>query len=747
MAYQQDDGVKTPKEHAAAPDKVHVHSVVERAFSKEFYLKHYPDVRASGIDPVAHYIRSGVREGRDPSPWFSTRYYLERYPDVAEAGINPLYHYVRHGLKEGRRPVPLPAVYNDEKVFAFVRKTVEPEFDAVYYRTHYPEYEHQILDPLDHFLLIGCRAGNDPSPGFSVTAYLEANADVRASGINPLYHFIVLGRLEGRNAARSSSDAQERMPDQQERAALEGEFDSEFYLHRYPDVRADGMDPLEHYLRFGWREGRDPTPRFSTSYYLRANPDVEVKGINPFVHYIKTGRQENRPPALPGGYVAEALYSMESLERQIEGWMAHEISTLRPESRVSMCARLEKYLADRHPRVVLNLSHDDYRTSVGGVQNCLLLEQQAVVDAGAVYLNLHPQIVMPVLSRVDDLDQLMLVMTCNGENLGIASASTCLDVLHSVRGLAERIDLVVHALLGHSPEFIRLLAETVVNGKNIYWIHDYLSICPGYNLLRNGISYCGIPAAESMACSICVYGEERKLQTPRLQSLFEAVDFTVMTPSEFSADLWKQGSGLQHHELVVMPHTRFSELPRVERAEYTSDPGRDDAALRIAFLGYPSFHKGWSVFRRLVLANRMNPSLEFYLFSVQPINDLVGLRYTEVRVTGGNHSAMVDALAVNRIDIAFIWSIWPETYCITAHEAVAAGVPVLTCEQSGNVARLVEARDCGLVFRDEEEVLAAFESGAIRPMIGALRARMSVRPMALEYSTMSLRQLGLQSIS
>ncbi len=105
---------------------------------------------------------------------------------------------------------------------------------------------------------------------------------------------------------------------------------------------------------------------------------------------------------------------------------------------------------------------------------------------------------------------------------------------------------------------------------------------------------------------------------------------------------------------------------------------------------------------------------------------------------------MQDALIAQHIDLAFIWSVWPETYCLTAHEALAAGVPVLTCVQSGNVAQMVAERDCGLVFEDEADMLAAFESGEIHAMVRALRERMAVRSMQLQHSTMSVQQLGLQ---
>ena len=71
-------------------------------------------------------------------------------------------------------------------------------------------------------------------------------------------------------------------------------FDLAFYLERNSDVRASGMDPAEHYVRFGSREERDPSPAFSTSAYLRANPDVRASVHSALGHYELLGRQERR---------------------------------------------------------------------------------------------------------------------------------------------------------------------------------------------------------------------------------------------------------------------------------------------------------------------------------------------------------------------------------------------------------------------------------------------------------------------
>ena len=66
-----------------------------------------------------------------------------------------------------------------------------------------------------------------------------------------------------------------------------GLFDRGYYLLANPDVRKADVDALWHYLRVGWKEGRNPSPLFDTAFYLNSNPDVMQLSINPLVHYVK----------------------------------------------------------------------------------------------------------------------------------------------------------------------------------------------------------------------------------------------------------------------------------------------------------------------------------------------------------------------------------------------------------------------------------------------------------------------------
>jgi hypothetical protein len=92
--------------------------------------------------------------------------------------------------------------------------------------------------------------------------------------------------------------------------------DDAYYLDRYPDVRAAGVDSDEHYTQYGWREGRDPNVFFSTNGYLSANPDVDAAGMNPLEHYHQYGWREGRDASV---YFDTTLYLLNNSDVQAAG--------------------------------------------------------------------------------------------------------------------------------------------------------------------------------------------------------------------------------------------------------------------------------------------------------------------------------------------------------------------------------------------------------------------------------------------
>ena len=71
-------------------------------FDFDFYLRRNPDVAASGMDPLMHYLEHGARAGLDPSRTFSTSAYFAQRPGLVGTGVNPLYDYWRRAGGSGR---------------------------------------------------------------------------------------------------------------------------------------------------------------------------------------------------------------------------------------------------------------------------------------------------------------------------------------------------------------------------------------------------------------------------------------------------------------------------------------------------------------------------------------------------------------------------------------------------------------------------------------------------------------------
>jgi len=75
-----------------------------------------------------------------------------------------------------------------------------------------------------------------------------------------------------------------------------GLFDPIYYLINNPDVRRADIDPLMHFVKYGWKENRNPSIEFNVHAYLENYPDVKKTNRNPFVHYLRYGRKEGRSP-------------------------------------------------------------------------------------------------------------------------------------------------------------------------------------------------------------------------------------------------------------------------------------------------------------------------------------------------------------------------------------------------------------------------------------------------------------------
>ncbi|KAB1072181.1 glucosaminidase domain-containing protein [Methylobacterium planeticum] len=220
------------------------------AWDAQQYDAANPDVAASGMDPLTHYLTFGRGEGRAIDTLgqkFGDQAYLAQNPDVAAAGMSPLEHYIRFGQMEGR---DAPLVGPDGTVQMVDNFVQQPT-----------------LQNYDLLALFAPQQASTQGPG-------ALTPTIGQSGLTPT------------QGAPNAIQA----------------WEQEYYKAN-PDVLANGMDALQHYITFGQGEGRAVNTlgqKFDGTAYLAQNQDVATAGLNPWLHYLTSGAKEGWAADLVG---------------------------------------------------------------------------------------------------------------------------------------------------------------------------------------------------------------------------------------------------------------------------------------------------------------------------------------------------------------------------------------------------------------------------------------------------------------
>lgn len=83
------------------------------------------------------------------------------------------------------------------------------------------------------------------------------------------------------------------------------EIDVPAYLALYPDIAQANVDPVEHYVEYGYREGRNPSILFDTNYYLWSRLGGKAAKC-PLLHYLAHRHEPGVRGAPDDNYVSVA---------------------------------------------------------------------------------------------------------------------------------------------------------------------------------------------------------------------------------------------------------------------------------------------------------------------------------------------------------------------------------------------------------------------------------------------------------
>lgn len=260
--------------------------LVSGLFDSAFYLKRHPDIAKAGVDPLAHYVAHGDREGRWPNPAFDPAFYRRERRDALPEDRNTLEHYITEGERNGARASDM--------------------FDPRAYLAATPGFAEFVDRPLFHFLALGGGA----------TAYLGAEPAAAHSGgpaeLDPLSSEAYAASIAQHQARiaprlRHIDEAITAAIGADDKAALDhlwttrtilrsGLFEPDYYREKYPDLQNPEIDLLDHYVRHGDAEGRLPNPAFFPLYYRSRYMAGFPAAHNALQHYIEQGEQSGYRP-------------------------------------------------------------------------------------------------------------------------------------------------------------------------------------------------------------------------------------------------------------------------------------------------------------------------------------------------------------------------------------------------------------------------------------------------------------------
>ena len=316
---------------AFMPDTVRAEaSETEKAYAAvydyDYYKSHNADLqKAFGNERqsyVDHFVRCGMKEGRQGNEEFNLEVYKYNWADLRAAykDDNVAYykHYIKYGKAEGRNA----KTKEQQKASTIYEGT---DYAAVYNYEYYRKnnadlqkiFKEDSAKYLKHFVQYGMKEGRQGNEEFNLEVYKYNGADLRAAykDDNAAYykHYIKYGKAEGRNAKTKEQQKASTVYEGTDYAAV---YNYEYYRKNNADLQKifgeDSAKYLKHFVQYGMNEGRQGSEEFNLEVYKYNGADLcaAYKDNNAayYKHYIKYGKAEGRNAKTKEQQKASTIY-------------------------------------------------------------------------------------------------------------------------------------------------------------------------------------------------------------------------------------------------------------------------------------------------------------------------------------------------------------------------------------------------------------------------------------------------------
>jgi GT2 family glycosyltransferase len=701
-------------------------------FSREWYLRIYPDVAQSGQDPLQHFLIHGGFEGRAPGPDFSSEWYLETYPDARLLGINPLVHYLRFGKQDNRDIAPAMSNKNFSQVMELLleqpatstlaeqtpidilipiyngKQFLTPLLESILRNTTVPFRliiaNDKSTDPLIAKLLLAFKT-NNPNNEIILVENKENLGFVRT--INKLVamtqnHFVIL-----------NSDT-EVPPNWLERLMAPILADP-MIASTTPFTNAGAISSFPNFIEDNpIFENLDVTTLDSFFQFVDFDKNfVEVPtGVGFCMGINKTVQQQIGmfDQIFGKGYGEENDWCMRAIHAGYKNIIVPNLFVYHKHGG-SFNNNEKKILAEQNLDILKKI-HPDYASLVADfvrkdplrdLRNILKIKIQASLHPPRLVLD-HTQEGRPsdFITTLVENEKLTVISTTmqrnyflkfKGRNLeestftldknsqGIERVIQMLNIseiiINQIGGFPRPLELV---------DFIVKLKQNNQALKITYIVHDYFCVCPIYKLLDYQVKFCDVPA-DLQTCGKCL------ANNPLIKTLVPQVH--IQHPN-LPMSLWREkfGALLACSSEIICFSTSSRQILQKAYPGLQDDLfqflAQDTALIKpveihksterldIAILGNLTVAKGANVITSLAsYIDYHNLDIKLHIFGETPEpfsnyelfkSTLKHGRYIEAELSG--------LMEENKIDLVLVPSIFPEPYSFTTEAAIKMHLPV-----------------------------------------------------------------------
>lgn len=380
--------------------------------------------------------------------------------------------------------------------------------------------------------------------------------------------------------------------------------------------------------------------------------------------------------------------------------------------------------------IVVSFSHTNYCMKSAGTEKYIRSLSKMLQKNGLSHLHFFS--FYHDYSLVWGTPKKMVGVNYNDQFVGVYKYSDIINVIAQVKRKYNLplAAIHIHHLLNHD---LTVLADVICKLRvPVYYIvHDYFCICKSLKLIDSNGNFCGFSEPAEEKCGHCVYKEEAKRHFHNMKVFFEQIDKYLkymIAPSEYvQRNLIHTYIELKS-KIIVREHLVVS-----GEAHYSSSLKK----IRLAYVGMQAKEKGYEDWKNIVSGVLKTQPEKYELYYLgNGKKDIKGVKNIYVSTAEQGDDAMITALRNNKINCAFVWPLWAETYSYVYYELSVSGVYIFTNTVSGNICDQVRKNKNGCVLDSIDSCMSLLNRPeSVLSLINDYRADGQYRPSSSSDNT------------